>query len=66
MLIVEEGATYVWVGLGNVHNILAGPPLYTNPLPDAMDSALKAWISGQYMPMSNKPAMKEPKIWEKM
>ena len=46
--------------------MLAGPPLYTSGLPAARVASLKAEISGQYMPTINSPAMKAPKICEKM
>ena len=49
-----------------MQRILAGPPLATNGFPAARVSALNAEISGQYIPMSSMPAMKAPKICEKM
>lgn len=58
------GNAYVWLGFGNVHRRLAGAPFATRGMPFANVSALKAAISGQYMPMSRRPATKAPKTWE--
>ena len=46
--------------------MLAGPPLKTRDSPFASSTSLNADICSQYIPMRSRPAIKAPKIWEKM
>jgi hypothetical protein len=55
-----------WSALGKVHKMLAGPPFITYGSPLAANSAFSTWICSWYMPITNRPAMKAPKICEKM
>lgn len=56
----------VWPAAGNAHRMLAAPPAKTAVPCCATLASRSARTSGQYMPMSSRPATKAPRSWAAM
>lgn len=61
--IMKTYPKFVWFVFGKEQRMEAGPPLATSGFPAAINSSFMAWISGQYIPITKRPAMNAPNIW---
>lgn len=56
----------LWFSNGNDANIDAGPDPETRGIPAVVAAASNSRICCRYIPMTRRPAMNEPKVWDKM